>query len=83
MTTTDLPLITDEWTHGDVKAGAVSNMLSDELLWADIILIGSRMYNLTISSSLKAWIDQVVRASKTFSYGATGPLRDCCPPRRK
>lgn len=45
----------------------------DELFDADIIVIGAPMYNFSIPSQLKAWIDRVVVAGKTFSYGANGP----------
>jgi FMN-dependent NADH-azoreductase len=44
----------------------------DELLGADIIVIGAPMYNFSIPSQLKAWIDRVVIAGKTFRYGANG-----------
>ncbi len=44
----------------------------EELLAADIIVIGAPMYNFSIPSQLKAWIDRVVVAGKTFRYGATG-----------
>src|SRR5271170_4135077 len=43
-----------------------------ELLAADIIVIGAPMYNFSIPSQLKAWIDRVVVAGKTFKYGAQG-----------
>jgi FMN-dependent NADH-azoreductase len=45
----------------------------DELFAADIIVIGAPMYNFSIPSQLKAWIDRVVVAGKTFRYGANGP----------
>lgn len=44
----------------------------DELLGADIIVIGAPMYNFSIPSQLKAWVDRVVIAGKTFRYGANG-----------
>lgn len=40
---------------------------------ADILVIGVPVYNFGIPSALKAWIDHLVRAGKTFSYGADGP----------
>lgn len=43
-----------------------------ELLAADIVVIGAPMYNFSIPSQLKAWIDRVVVAGKTFRYGANG-----------
>lgn len=44
----------------------------EELVAADIIVIGAPMYNFSIPSQLKAWIDRVVVAGKTFRYGANG-----------
>jgi FMN-dependent NADH-azoreductase len=44
-----------------------------EFLAADTIVIGVAFYNYSIPSSLKAWIDRVVIAGKTFSYGPNGP----------
>jgi FMN-dependent NADH-azoreductase len=44
----------------------------EELFAADIIVIGAPMYNFSIPSQLKAWIDRVVIAGKTFRYGANG-----------
>ncbi|HWW29674.1 MAG TPA: NAD(P)H-dependent oxidoreductase [Steroidobacteraceae bacterium] len=44
----------------------------DELSASDIIVIGAPMYNFSIPSQLKAWIDRVVVAGKTFRYGANG-----------
>lgn len=50
-----------------------SDAAVDELLAADIIVIGAPMWNFNIPSSLKAWIDHVVRKGRTFNYGAAGP----------
>jgi len=44
-----------------------------EIFDADIIVIGAPMYNFTIPSVLKAWIDHIARAGITFRYTATGP----------
>ena len=56
-----------------VEALKLSDELVDELLAADVIVIGVPMWNFGIPSSLKAWIDHVVRAGRTFKYGASGP----------
>ena len=50
-----------------------SDALVDELLAADTIVIGAPMYNFSVTSGLKAWIDHVARAGRTFKYGASGP----------
>ena len=55
------------------KDVAQSQAALDEFLAADIVVIGAPMYNFTIPSQLKAWIDRIVVAGKTFSYGASGP----------
>lgn len=46
----------------------LSNQLVDELLGADAIVLEAAMYNFGIPSTLKAWIDHVARAGRTFSY---------------
>ena len=79
-----LPQITDEWveatrsdpsqlTPAQRQTLALSDTLIGELVNADVIVIGAPMYNFSISSTLKAWIDQVVRIGKTIAYGAEGP----------
>jgi len=44
-----------------------------EFLAADAIVIGTGMYNFTIPSQLKAWVDRILIAGKTFRYTETGP----------
>lgn len=46
----------------------------DELFEADAIVIGAPMYNFSVPTQLKAWIDRVVVAGKTFRYTETGPV---------
>lgn len=46
----------------------------DEFLNADIVVIGVPMYNFGIPSQLKAWIDHIAIAGKTFSYGPEGVM---------
>jgi FMN-dependent NADH-azoreductase len=45
----------------------------EQFLAADAIVIGAPVYNFTIPSQLKAWIDRITVAGKTFSYTASGP----------
>ncbi len=52
---------------------AQSDALIDELLAADIVVIAVAMINFGIPSTLKAWIDHVTRAGRTFQYGESGP----------
>src|ERR1700749_3498969 len=52
---------------------ADSKAVLEEFLAADIVVLGAPMYNFTIPSQLKAWIDRIVVGGKTFKYGANGP----------
>jgi len=52
---------------------ALSDSLIDEVLSADVILLGVPMHNFSVPATFKAWIDQIARAGKTFSYGDQGP----------
>ena len=52
--------------HADAQAALA------EFLAADVVVIGAPMYNFTLPSQLKAWIDRIVVAGKTFKYGAQG-----------
>ena len=45
----------------------------NEFLAADAIVIGAPMYNFTVPTQLKAWIDRVAVAGKTFAYDENGP----------
>lgn len=57
----------------EVQALLRSNELTDELLAADVLVLAAPMYNFTIPSTLKAWLDHVLRAGITFKYTPTGP----------
>ncbi|WP_027484008.1 FMN-dependent NADH-azoreductase [Rhodanobacter sp. OR87] len=54
-------------------AAVLGNQLLEEFLAADVVVIGAPMYNFAISSSLKAWLDRILVAGKTFRYTANGP----------
>jgi len=54
-------------------AARAGNAMLDEFLAADVVVIGAPMYNFSIPSTLKAWIDRIAVAGKTFRYGANGP----------
>ena len=57
-------------THTPAQAAALqlSDTLTAELLASDILVLGVPMYNFGLPSNLKAWIDHIVRAGKTFQY---------------
>ncbi|MGE6353412.1 FMN-dependent NADH-azoreductase [Flavobacterium sp. NPDC079362] len=64
----------DQLTQQDKESIGFSNQVVNQLLAADIIVIGAPLYNFTIPSSLKAWIDHITRAGITFGYGENGPI---------
>jgi FMN-dependent NADH-azoreductase len=84
LTTLNLPVLDASWvgaahtpetsrTAAQANALATSDSLIRDLQYADEYVFGVPMHNFSIPSTLKLWIDQVVRAGKTFSYGANGP----------
>jgi len=83
LTTLNIPVVNGDWvaaaytpedarTAEQKKALAVSDLLIAELQKADEYVIGVPMHNFSIPSTLKLWIDQVVRIGKTTAYSATG-----------
>lgn len=80
-----MPHITDEWvgamhTPADQRSPmqhmelGLSDQLIKEVKAADVILIGSPMYNFSISAPLKAWIDMVVRTGETVDFSQRPPV---------
>lgn len=60
-------------TADEADVVAVSDAAVDELLAADTIVIATGMINFGITSTLKAWVDNVLRAGRTFRYTDAGP----------
>lgn len=54
------------------KALALSDQLISEIVQADEIVLATPMYNFAVPAALKAWVDHVVRAGKTFRYTTAG-----------
>lgn len=80
-----LPLLDGAWvganfTPADQRSDeqkqllALSDSLVEELKQADTIVIGAPVYNFSVPSTLKAWIDLVARVGLTFQYHETGPV---------
>ena len=65
-------LVAEPLDHITLGAFADTGVL-DEFLSADTIVVGAPMYNFNISSQLKAWIDRIAVAGKTFRYTEAGP----------
>ncbi len=63
--------IADPAVATDAERG---NAYIDDLFAADIIVIGAPMYNFTIPTQLKAWLDRIAVAGKTFRYTENGPV---------
>ncbi|MCE1250613.1 MAG: FMN-dependent NADH-azoreductase [Comamonadaceae bacterium] len=55
------------------QENAVSERLVQQFLAADVIVIGAPLYNFSIPSQLKAWIDRIAQPGRTFRYTANGP----------
>ena len=53
---------------------ALDDALIAQVQAADVIVIGSPMYNFGITVQLKSWFDAIARAGVTFKYGPTGPV---------
>ncbi len=60
----------DPVVRHDIEAGAQA---LQEFLAADIVVVGAPMYNFGVPSQLKAWIDRIAVAGRTFRYTPTGP----------
>ncbi len=84
------PMITEDWiaaafsnekerTAEQKALLATSDIVIDELDRADIIVIGAPMYNYGMPAALKAWVDQVVRINKTFTFDLARGDRPIAP----
>ncbi len=63
------------WTpvvDAESEAAKLGEAVLNEFLAADVIVIGAPMYNFSIPSQLKAWIDRIAVAGKTFRYTESG-----------
>lgn len=64
----------EQHTFEQRRDAAADNPVLDEFLAADVIVVGAPMYNFGIPCQLKAWIDRIAVAGKTFSYSEKGPV---------
>ena len=64
----------DKRTDEEKESVSNSNEAIEQLFAADIIVIGAPLYNFTIHTALKVWIDHISRAGITFRYGENGPI---------
>lgn len=63
----------DSLSEAQRKELALTQTLLEEFMAADILVIGAPMYNFSIPTQLKAYIDRVLQAGKTFRYTESGP----------
>lgn len=68
-----LPPTSDALSDVQKRENAVSEALVRQFLAADVVVIGAPLYNFSIPSQLKSWIDRVAQAGRTFTYTDKGP----------
>ena len=79
-----IPYLSEHWieaaytpesarTDAQQRMLGLSDSLIDEVLSADVLVLGIPMHNFSVPATFKAWIDQIARAGKTFSYTDQGP----------
>lgn len=79
-----IPFVDEDWvganfTSPDERTNAQNDTLSgsealiEELEAADHIVIATPIYNFSIPAALKAWVDMIARAKRTFRYTENGP----------
>jgi len=64
----------EERTAEQVERAAFADRFIEEVEASDVIVIAAPMYNFSLPSTLKAWIDHIARAGRTFRYTPTGPV---------
>lgn len=69
-----LGLTDEQLTDAQRRENQATEALLGQFLAADIVVIGAPMYNFTIPSQLKAWIDRIAQAGRTFKYTENGPV---------
>jgi FMN-dependent NADH-azoreductase len=55
------------------RENEISEKLVSQFLAADVVVLGAPMYNFSVPSQLKAWIDRIAQAGRTFTYTEKGP----------
>lgn len=68
-----LPADAAALTDAQRRENAISERLVGQFLAADVVVVGAPLYNFAIPSQLKAWIDRIAQAGRTFRYTASGP----------
>jgi len=63
-----------EPTEAQRRENALSEQLVSQFLASDVIVVGAPLYNFTIPTQLKAWIDRLAQIGRTFKYTDKGPV---------
>lgn len=66
-------LAESSWSDAQRHENEVTERLLEQFLSADVVVIGAPMYNFSVPSQLKAWIDRIAQAGRTFRYTEKGP----------
>jgi len=75
LATQPIPHLDAEILMGqNVEQSALGERIIQQYLDADVVVIGAAMYNFGITSTLKAWIDRISVAGRTFKYTENGPV---------
>lgn len=69
-----IPVADESLTAAQRAENEVSAALVGQVLEADVLVIGSPLYNFTIPTQLKAWLDRIAQGGKTFKYTENGPV---------
>lgn len=70
-----IPHLTADILMGqNAEQAALGEKILQQYLQADIIVVGAAMYNFGLASTLKAWIDRISVAGRTFKYTENGPV---------
>ena len=69
-----MPAGTATLSEAQQRENAISEALVSQFLAADVVVIGAPLYNFSIPTQLKAWIDRIAQAGRTFTYTDKGPV---------
>lgn len=69
-----LPFVNAAWIAGEAATAAITEALIAQLEAADVLVISAPIYNFSVPAALKAWIDQIAKAGRTFAYSGPGQV---------
>ena len=69
-----LPPSSEQLSEVQKRENAISEALVSQFLAADVLVVGAPLYNFTIPTQLKAWIDRIAQVGRTFKYTDKGAV---------